>query len=77
MRRYAPADVSSVLEELLAEPSLARGVVHHETIPARPAATAPLPAWLDERIVRGLRSRGIESLYTHQAEAIEIGRAHV
>ncbi len=71
MRTYAPATVGAVLDDLLAEPSIARGVVHHELIPARAARTAPLPAWLDPRIRAGLERRGIAELYTHQAEAIE------
>jgi DEAD/DEAH box helicase domain-containing protein len=71
MRTYAPADASTVLSRLLEEPSLARGVVHHEVIPARAAAHSDMPPWLDPRIVRGLASRGIDRLYTHQAEAIE------
>ncbi len=70
MRRYAPASVEAVLDGLLAEPSLAGGVVHHEVIPAREARTAPLPASLDPRLRQALASRGIESLYVHQAEAI-------
>ncbi len=75
MRTYAPADAPTVLDRLLEEPSLARGVVHHAVIPAREAQTAPMPDWLDPRIVTGLASRGIESLYTHQAEALESIRA--
>lgn len=71
MRTYAPADVESVLADLLAEPSMARGVVHHEVIPARPAIYAPFPSWLDERIAGGLRAREIDALYAHQAEAID------
>ncbi|MFP5341488.1 MAG: DEAD/DEAH box helicase [Candidatus Limnocylindria bacterium] len=71
MRTYAPADPASVLERLLDEPSLARGVVHHAVIPARQASHAPMPDWLDPRIVAGLASRGIEQLYTHQAEALD------
>jgi DEAD/DEAH box helicase domain-containing protein len=71
MRTYAPADPSTVLERLLEEPSLVRGVVHHEVIAAREALHADMPAWLDPRIVKGLGSRGIERLYTHQLEAIE------
>ena len=35
MRTYAPAEPDAVLAELLAEPSLARGVVHHAVIPPR------------------------------------------
>ncbi|MEO8229181.1 MAG: DEAD/DEAH box helicase [Chloroflexota bacterium] len=75
MRRYAPASVESVLDGILAEPSFAGGVVHHEVIPPRPALTAPLPDWLDPRIQRGLTSRGITELYVHQAAAIEAVRA--
>jgi DEAD/DEAH box helicase domain-containing protein len=71
MRTYAPADTTNVLDRLLDEPSLSRGVVHHEVIPARAAAHADMPSWLDPRITAGLRSRGIERLYTHQAEAID------
>ena len=75
MRHYAPADAESVLANLLAEPSLARGVVHHEVVPAREAQVAPLPYWLDPRIRVGLETRGIGSLYTHQAEAVNAVRA--
>ncbi len=75
MRHYAPADARSVLEDLLAEPSLARGIVHHEVVPAREPRFAPLPEWLDPRLREGLRRRGIEALYTHQAEAVDAVRS--
>jgi DEAD/DEAH box helicase domain-containing protein len=75
MRTYAPADPSTVLARLLEEPSLTRGVVHHAVLPAREADYAPMPPWLDQRIVAGLAGRGIERLYTHQAEAIDAVRA--
>jgi DEAD/DEAH box helicase domain-containing protein len=71
MRTYAPASTESVLEQLLAEPSIARGVVHHAVIPPRDAEFGADPPWLDPRIRAGLASRGIERLYTHQADAIE------
>ena len=71
MRTYAPAEPGAVLADLLAEPSLARGVVHHALLPARAAVHGDFPDWLDPRIVRGLAARGIERPYTHQAEAIE------
>ncbi len=75
MRTYAPAPVDVVLERILAEPSLARGVLHHAVEPPREAETAPFPAWLDPRIRAALAARGIEALYTHQAEALEAVRA--
>ncbi|HSO30268.1 MAG TPA: DEAD/DEAH box helicase [Candidatus Sulfomarinibacteraceae bacterium] len=71
MRTYAPGSTDAVLARLLEEPSLASAVVHHEVLPARAADSVPFPDWLDGRIVEGLRSRGIDGLYRHQAEAIE------
>src|SRR5439155_506777 len=71
LRTYAPAGTETVLDRLLEEPSLAAAVTHHARLPAREAVTAPFPAWLDGRIVRGLEDRGISSLYSHQAEAVE------
>ena len=75
MRTYAPADVASVLAGILDEPSLARGVLHHAVEPAREAQTVPFPAWLDPRIAAALERRGIDALYTHQAEALDAVRA--
>jgi DEAD/DEAH box helicase domain-containing protein len=71
VRTYAPAGTETVLGRLLEEPSLAAAVTHHAVLPAREAMTAPFPGWLDRRIVRGLVDRGIASLYSHQAEAVE------
>src|SRR4029079_9216623 len=79
MRTYAPAEPGAVLDALLAEPSLARGVVHHAALPQRDAVFAEFPGWLDPRIVSGLASRGIQRPYLHQAEAMEAvhARAHL
>jgi len=71
VRTYAPAGTEAVLARLLEEPSLSNAVTHHATLPARDAITAPFPNWLDRRIVSGLEDRGITSLYSHQAEAVE------
>ena len=75
MRYYEPADVETALARALGEPSLAGGVLHHAQMPARPADLRPMPAWLDPRLVSALAGRGIESLYAHQAEALEAVRA--
>jgi DEAD/DEAH box helicase domain-containing protein len=71
VRTYAPAATETVLDRLLEEPSLAAAVRHHARLAERDAITAPFPPWLDRRIVRGLEDRGITSLYSHQAEAVE------
>ncbi|PYR22775.1 MAG: hypothetical protein DMF94_03445 [Acidobacteria bacterium] len=39
-------------------------------LPAVAAELAPFPAALDDRLTRALQSRGIDRLYTHQADAI-------
>ena len=73
MRTYAPAATEAVLARLLEEPSLARGVIHHAVI-SRPArrSTGPWPDVAGSADLRaGLEARGIERLYTHQAEAVE------
>ncbi|MHB8574615.1 MAG: DEAD/DEAH box helicase [Dehalococcoidia bacterium] len=38
-------------------------------IPARAAEYAPFPAWIDPRLIRVLRERGIDAPYRHQAAA--------
>src|SRR3974390_415949 len=75
MRRYAPAAVDAVLAHLLDDPEIERTVVAHRGTPPRDAVHAPLPEWLDPRLVEGLRSLGLERPYSHQAEAIERLRA--
>jgi DEAD/DEAH box helicase domain-containing protein len=48
-------------------------------LPAAAARYAPFPESLDPRLRRALESRGIDQLYTHQAEAIDhaLRRRHV
>ncbi|MEX2546274.1 MAG: DEAD/DEAH box helicase [Chloroflexota bacterium] len=75
MRLYQPAETIETLERFLAQPEVREAIVEHRVLPERPAQTAPCPAWLDKRLVRALHSRGIEKLYTHQAEALEALRA--
>jgi DEAD/DEAH box helicase domain-containing protein len=60
-----------VLESLRSDTETAGGIVHWETIPARPARTKPFPASIDPRLTAALTRRGIKALYTHQADAIE------
>src|SRR5213082_1272063 len=45
-------------------------------LPAVAAQYAPFPAALDERLTRALGSRGVDQLYTHQADAIEHALGH-
>ena len=74
MRYYEPAGVEAVLNRLLAEPSMSRGVLHHARVPVREADFVPMPEWLSPGLRTGLESRGVTALYRHQAEAIEAVR---
>jgi DEAD/DEAH box helicase domain-containing protein len=71
MRIYAPGGTIETLERLLSEPQVAASIVEHRVLPERQAQTAPFPTWLDKRLVRALHGRGIEMLYTHQADALD------
>lgn len=57
------------------EQGVAKDVVLDETLPARPARTVPLPSDLPIGVRRALLGRGITELYSHQARALELGRA--
>jgi DEAD/DEAH box helicase domain-containing protein len=63
--------LDSLLTQLRSDRSFMRDVAAWERVPARPARTAPFPATLDRKLIDALRARGIDQLYTHQAEAIE------
>ena len=60
-----------LLDELLTSLEtgpLITAVRHFE---ARPAVFAPFPSSMDPRLVESLRSRGVQQLYSHQAQAFE------
>ena len=56
------------LNELLESPDFAPNIVINRLLPAKEGEFVPFPADLDNRIVKTLNRRGIEKLYTHQAE---------
>jgi len=75
MRIYAPAGTIETLDRLLEDPEVTAALVAHRVLPEREAQTVPFPTWLDKRLVRALHARGIEKLYTHQADALNELRA--
>jgi DEAD/DEAH box helicase domain-containing protein len=50
-------------------------ITGHSIEPARPGRYADLPADLPPQLAHALRQRGIERLYSHQAEAWQLARA--
>src|ERR687887_2380564 len=59
----------------LFDPSALPGeVTLDQVVPARPAVFAPLPGDLAPELASALRDRGIDRLFSHQAEAYEAAR---
>ncbi len=75
MRLHQPRLTLDALERLLAEPDVSASLAARHVLPAQPAIHAPIPGWLDDRLVSALERRGIGALYSHQAEALEALRA--
>ena len=61
--------LEAVIKRLRFESRFAECLTAWRTIPERPAEMVPLPEDLEPRLVAALRARGIEQLYSHQAEA--------
>lgn len=60
-----------VLESLKKQPY--RGnITHWRVLPPQPPQYADFPDWLHPRLVEVVRATGVERLYTHQREAIEL-----
>ena len=68
-------DVSAFLARLTADPSYQDQLVHREDIPAREPVYGGLDKPLDPRLQLALEDAGIDSLYSHQAEAIDASRS--
>ncbi|GAB6391194.1 MAG: DEAD/DEAH box helicase/ATP-dependent helicase YprA [Treponematales bacterium] len=66
MDALSPAEAK--LASILADPAFAANIVVEKRLPAGEGAFAPFPDDLDSRLAGALRRRGIERLYTHQAE---------
>jgi DEAD/DEAH box helicase domain-containing protein len=75
VRIYAPSSTVATLDRLLADPAVAPAIAARRVLPARSAISVPFPDWLDPRIDAALRSRGIEALYSHQAQTLDALRA--
>ncbi len=63
--------LEQVLDLLKNDPSINANVTHWKSFAATDAVTAEFPAWLDRRLVGSLSERGIKTLYSHQADALE------
>lgn len=64
-------NIDQLLGVLRQNPEFMQCVTHWHTDPPRPARYTDWPACVDEKLPPMLRQRGVERLYTHQAQAIE------
>ncbi|MCL2044705.1 MAG: DEAD/DEAH box helicase [Treponema sp.] len=62
------------LMDILESPDFAPNIVVNRLLPAQAGMCVPFPAGLDGRITAALHRKGINSLYTHQAEVWEQAR---
>jgi DEAD/DEAH box helicase domain-containing protein len=66
-----PVSAPDFVEELKKRRDLGDNIVHHRAIPSIPAGYAPIPAGLHPSLAERLRQKGLDTLYSHQSEAIE------
>ncbi len=66
--------IEGLIQELRNDRTFLEHVSHWKTIPGSPGEYSPLPELLDQRLAGALRSRGIDRLYSHQREAIDLVR---
>lgn len=64
-------NAAQVIDRLKSDPLFRSNLTTWHTIPPRPARFAAFPDSLNPKLVEAYQKRGIHSLYTHQAEAIE------
>lgn len=64
--------LSTVLEKLHTDPSFSKNVIHYRTIEGKRATYAKFPAVLHSSIIKALRAKGIDKLYSHQQQAFEL-----
>jgi DEAD/DEAH box helicase domain-containing protein len=66
--------VSEIVKRLMAHPTLGRMITHHQHVEGSSARHGLTQRALPSRLSDGLASSGIHSLYTHQAQGIDLVR---
>lgn len=66
--------LQQILDLLQLDPSAASRITAWKELLAKPPTTVPFPTAIQPALADALRARGIEALYSHQAEAFEAAR---
>jgi DEAD/DEAH box helicase domain-containing protein len=69
--KTALIEVHEVIRELAPNDQSKEVITAVQRIPAREAQFAPMPDWIRPELVRAYGAKGIEQLYSHQAEAAD------
>ena len=64
-------NLAQIIDRLKNDPSINQCIDKWKTIPAREAKYVDFPSELDLRLIASMKEKGIEQLYSHQAEAID------
>jgi DEAD/DEAH box helicase domain-containing protein len=64
-------EVHDLIRELAPNDQAKEVITAIHRLPAREAQWVPMPAWVRPELVKAYRAKGIEQLYSHQAEAAE------
>jgi DEAD/DEAH box helicase domain-containing protein len=70
-RNAALAEVGDIVRQLVPNDTTNEVITAVHRIPAREAQLAPVPDWVRPELAQAYRIKGIEQLYSHQAEAVE------
>ncbi len=67
-------NLAQLLDQLKADDRFLRNVNRWEVIPPEPGHYSEYPDSLEPRLIDVMKNRGVDRLYSHQAEAVELAR---
>ena len=69
-RANSASQIETVVDQLAARDRHAELITALHRVPAREAQWAPMPEWVRPELIAAYRAKGVEQLYSHQANAI-------
>ncbi len=64
-------NLDQIVDRLRSDKAINRNIAHWKTFPPREAVYADFPDSIDQRLVTTFAEKGIDRLYSHQAEAVQ------
>ena len=65
-------NLEQIIDLFKNDPEIGNNITHWETIPPRDARFVDYPSYLDARLTRTFKQRGIDRLFSHQATSIDL-----